>query len=126
MPFSTVNVGLIGLGTVGGGVARALLEKSHLLEQRVGAKLVLRRACDRGRDSAARLRIPADRFTTRVDDILRDPDIHIVVELIGGVQPAKSIILQALRAGKHVVTANKALLAEAGAELFGTAERSRS
>ena len=69
--------------------------------------------------------MPASRTTNDVSKILRDPEIDIVVELIGGIQPAKKIILEALRRGKHVVTANKALLAEAGRELFSAASKAR-
>jgi homoserine dehydrogenase len=118
-----VNVGLIGLGTVGSGVARALLEKAHLLEQRIGTRIVLARVCDRHFRQAKSLRLPAARLTKDPLTILRDPDIHVVVELIGGLEPARTYILQALRAGKHVVTANKALLAEAGQELIAAADR---
>ena len=119
----SVNVGLIGIGTVGGGVARALLEKVHFLERRVGARVHLARVCDRdGRRSKA-LRIPANRVTRDARKVLHDPEIHIIVELIGGIEPAKRFILEAMKAGKHVVTANKALIAEAGRELFAAADR---
>ena len=120
---SQVNVGLIGCGTVGTGVARALLEKAHLLEQRVGARLHLARICEKNPKRTRALRVPAACLTTDVHAILRDPAIHIVVELIGGIQPAKTYILEAMRRGKHVVTANKALLAEEGHELFAAADR---
>ncbi len=119
----TVNVGLIGLGTVGTGVARVLLEKARLLEQRIGARVVLARVCDRHASRARALKLPAGRFTTDPTVILHDPDIHLVVELIGGIQPAKRLLLEAMQRGKHVVTANKALLAEDGPELFAAAER---
>ena len=118
-----INVGLIGLGTVGLGVARTLLEKGRLLEDRIGARIVLRRVCDRSFRQAKRLRLPAALKTTNAAEVLRDPDIHIIVELIGGIEPAKSFVLEALRHGKHVVTANKALLAQAGNELFAAATR---
>ena len=118
-----VNVGLIGCGTVGAGVVRALLEKAHLLEQRIGARLHLARICEKDPTRARTLRVPAACLTADADAILRDPDIQIVVELIGGIQPAKTYILKALRAGKHVITANKALLAEHGHELFAAADR---
>ena len=118
-----VNVGLIGCGTVGAGVARTLLEKPHALERRIGARVSLKRVCDRDPKRARALRIPADRLTSDARTILRDPEIQIVVELIGGIHPAKEFILEALKAGKHVVTANKALLAECGDELFAAAQR---
>ena len=120
-----INVGIIGVGTVGAGVARALLEKSRRLEQRVGARVVLRRACDRDFRHPQGVQLPARLRTRDPYAILRDPDIHIVVELIGGLEPARSFILEALRRGKHVVTANKALLAHAGRELFAAATRAK-
>ncbi|MBI3320281.1 MAG: homoserine dehydrogenase [Candidatus Omnitrophica bacterium] len=123
MHVSTVNVGLIGCGTVGMGVARALLEKAHGLERRIGARVVLKRVCDRDARRARALRLPPARVTQDARTILKDPEIQLVVELIGGLQPAKGFILEAMRRGKHVVTANKALLAEAGQELFAAADR---
>ncbi|OGX29733.1 MAG: homoserine dehydrogenase [Omnitrophica WOR_2 bacterium RIFCSPHIGHO2_02_FULL_67_20] len=120
-----INVGIIGVGTVGAGVARALLEKSRLLEQRVGARVVLRRVCDRDFRRPRGVTLPVRLRTRDPNAILHDPDIHIVVELIGGLEPARSIILEALRRGQHVVTANKALLAHAGGELFAAAARAK-
>ncbi len=119
----SINVGLIGFGTVGTGVARVLLEKGRLLEQRVGARLRLRRVCDRDFRRPRGLRLPRPVMTRNPWEILRDPGIQIVVELIGGLEPAKTLLLDALRRGKHVVTANKALLAHAGQELFAAAAR---
>ncbi len=109
-----VNVGVIGIGTVGTGVVRGLLEKAALLERRTGVRVVLARVCDRRPPSPKRLKLPAGIFTSDAQRVLSDPDIHIVVELIGGLQPAKSFLLEAMRRGKHVVTANKALLAQEG------------
>ena len=120
---TTINVGLIGVGTVGAGVARALLEKRRLLEQRVGARIVLRRACDKEFRRRRGVRLPPSVTTTDPAKVLHDPDIQVVVELIGGLEPARTFILEALRRGKHVVTANKALLAQAGRELFAAARR---
>ena len=120
-----INVGLVGFGTVGAGVARGLLQRRRILRHNVGAPVVLRRVCDRDFRRSRGFRLPAGMATTDVNKILRDPEIHIVVELIGGIEPAKSIIREALRRGKHVVTANKALLAEAGPELFAEASKAR-
>lgn len=120
-----IYVGQIGFGTVGAGVARALMHKASLLERRVGARVVLRRVCDRDFRRSRGFRLPASRTTNDINKILRDPEIDIVVELIGGIQPAKNIILEALRRGKHVVTANKALLAESGQELFMAASKAQ-
>ena len=121
-----IHVGVIGFGTVGAGVARALLEKGRLLEERVGARIVLRRVCDRDFRRSRGFRLPPGLTTSDASAILRDPQIQIVVELIGGLEPAKAFILDALRARKHVVTANKALLARAGRELFSAATRAKT
>ncbi len=119
----TIQVGLIGFGTVGAGVARALLEKGRLLQERVGARVVLRRVCDRDFRRSRGIRLPPALKTTDPSRILNDPDIQIVVELIGGLEPARTFILEALRRGKQVVTANKALLADSGTALFAAATR---
>lgn len=121
-----IGVGLLGFGTVGTGVARALLEKGRLLEDRVGARLALRLVCDREFRRSRGLRLPPKLMTTDPQRVLRDPNIRIVVELVGGIEPSKTFILEALRQGKHVVTANKALLAEAGRELFSAAARANA
>ncbi|MBI3010965.1 MAG: homoserine dehydrogenase [Candidatus Omnitrophica bacterium] len=121
-----INIGLIGFGTVGAGVARALLEKGRLLEERVGARLVLRRVCDKDFRRRRGLRLAPRLTTSDPFKVLRDPEIQIVVELIGGLQPAKTFILEALRRGKHVVTANKALLAHEGQALFAAAARANA
>ena len=118
----SVNVGLIGFGTVGGGVARILLEKAHTLQQRIGTRVVLAKICDKKRARHS-IRLPAGLFTSDPNAILKNPSIHVVVELIGGIHPAKTFILDAMKRGKHVVTANKALLAEHGHELFAAADR---
>ncbi len=126
MMSKKIYVGLIGFGTVGAGVARALLEKGRMLEERVGARVVLRRVCDNDFRRKRGFRLPAHLTTSDPSKILRDPEIRIVVELIGGLEPAKTFILEALRRGKHVVTANKALLAHEGRELFAAATRAKA
>lgn len=120
----TVRVGLLGFGTVGTGVARVLIEKRRLLEQRIGSQIILHRVCDRDFRRSRGFRLPSELMTTDPEKILRDPEIQIFVELIGGIEPARTYILDALRRGKHVVTANKALLAHAGGELFSAATKS--
>lgn len=119
----TVQVGLIGFGTVGTGVARTLLERGHRLQQRIGVRLLLRRVCDKDLRRSRGFRLPPGLSTTDPYQVLRDPTIQVVVELIGGLEPARTFLLEALRRGKHVVTANKALLAHAGQELFAAAAR---
>lgn len=106
-----INVGVIGLGTVGSGVVKTLRDRRHLIQERSGVDLHLLLACDVRRAQGSKLNLPSSLFTTHVQDILKNEKIDVVVELIGGYHPAKEIILQALKNGKHVVTANKALLA---------------
>lgn len=114
-----IKVGLFGLGTVGGGVAELLLQEEERLREVLGARLVLAKACDLDPKLAAQAGLPMDRFTTNAGDILNDPEIDIVVELIGGTTIAKDIVTSALKNGKPVVTANKALLATHGPQVFG-------
>lgn len=118
-----VNVGLIGLGTVGSGVAKTLLARREFLTRRAGVPIVLKRVCVRNSRKVRSVRIDPRLLTTRPDDILNDPDIDVVVELIGGIHPAKEIVLKALAKGKSVVTANKALLAHEGDALFRAADK---
>ncbi|MFH1059785.1 MAG: homoserine dehydrogenase [Pseudomonadota bacterium] len=117
-----VKVGLIGLGTVGGGVAQLLLEKRELLAQRLGAPLLLTKAVDLDPALGRALCLPGEVCHQDVAQVLDDPAIDIVVELIGGIEPARGFVLRALNAGKHVATANKALLARHGAEIFAAAK----
>jgi len=118
-----INVGLIGFGTVGVGVAKALLEKSALLERQVGARIVLKAVCDREFRRKRNIKINKKLLTTDVNKILGNPDIDVVVELMGGIHPAKEFILKAIKSGQHVVTANKALLSESGEEIFEAAKK---
>ena len=106
----TVRIGLIGLGTVGGGTARVILEHHDEYLDAFGVDLVIGRACALEPERAHELGIPEGAFTPDWHDIAEDPDIDIVVELIGGEHPATDMIEAALGHGKHVVTANKALL----------------
>jgi len=117
-----VNVGLLGLGTVGIGTAKILLGSKLLLEDRCGFTINLTKVCVKGINKKRRVDLGSCQVTTCPDDILCDSDIDVVVEVIGGIEPAKSFVLKALENGKHVVTANKALLAEHGEEIFGCAE----
>jgi len=118
-----INVGLIGLGTVGEGVARILSGKPKFLERKIGAKLVLKRVCDKDLRRKREFKLKPSILTTDVNKILNDPEIQIVVELIGGIRPAKDFILEAFKRGKSVVTANKALIAECGEEIFREAKK---
>ncbi|HOV86663.1 MAG TPA: homoserine dehydrogenase [Syntrophobacteraceae bacterium] len=117
----SIGIGLIGWGTVGCGLIRILRENAALMENRLGTRLELRRVADLDLNRPRPVQADPKILTTRADDILEDPDIDVVVELMGGIGAAKQIISRALQNRKHVVTANKALLAHAGNELFALA-----
>lgn len=116
-------VALIGCGTVGSGVARLLLEQKERLAARAGRPLVLRRVVVRHPDKPRGIALPAELVTTDLRQVLEDPEIQAAVEVVGGTGWARQAVLDLLAAGKHVVTANKALLALHGEEVFNTARR---
>jgi homoserine dehydrogenase len=116
-----INVGIIGFGTVGAGAVRILLKNRDILKERIGFEINLKKIADLDITRDRGISISPDILTTNADDILNDPHIDIVVELIGGIRPAKDFILKAIQNHKHVVTANKALLATAGNEIFNAA-----
>lgn len=118
-----INIGLIGFGTVGVGVVKALKEKSAQLERKVGARLVLKAICDKEFRRKRHIKVDRKLLTRDVNKILGNPKIDIVLELIGGIHPAKEFILKAIKSGQHVVTANKALLAQEGEEIFEAAQK---
>lgn len=118
-----IRVGLIGLGTVGSGVARILHENSALIQKRVGAPIELSMVADMDQRKKSLLPHSKISFVTDFRKVVDDPGVDIVVELIGGFEPAKTILLSALKNKKHVVTANKALLAEYGEELYAAANK---
>ncbi|MGO8989497.1 MAG: homoserine dehydrogenase [bacterium] len=118
-----IKVGLIGFGTVGTGVVTILQKNSKLIERRMGARLILKRIADIDLETDRGVRLRPGVLTRRAEDVIKDPEIHIVMELIGGAEPAKTFILQAIRNKKHIVTANKALLALHGDEIFREAHR---
>jgi homoserine dehydrogenase len=118
----TVKVGIIGLGTVGCGVIRILQENAGLLADRTGAYIEISRAADLDLDRPRTVILPKGILTSDPGDVIRDPEVQVLVELIGGIEPARTYILEALDNGKHVVTANKALLSEHWKELVGRAE----
>jgi homoserine dehydrogenase len=112
------GIALIGCGTVGGGVAKLLLEQSQRLAARAGRPLALRRIVVKDSRKPRDPLIPPQLVTTELRDVLKDPSIHAAVEVVGGTGWAKQAVLDLLAAGKDVVTANKALLATHGAEVF--------
>jgi homoserine dehydrogenase len=121
----TVQLGLLGLGTVGSGVYEIIQREARAIEVKTGVHLVVRKICDKYLSQTRRAALPRGIFSPDADALLNDPTIDIVVELIGGIHPAKEIIEKALKRGKHVVTANKALLAEYGESIFGSAAKAR-
>ncbi len=118
-----IQVAVIGFGTVGTGVVRTLLEKRNWIRKWVGQPVNLKWVCDRDVPRPSGFKLPVGIATTDMAKVLNDPEVQIVVELIGGLEPAKSILLEAIRKKKHVVTANKALLAESGRQLFAAAAK---
>lgn len=118
------NIAIVGLGTVGSGVARLLLEHGDRTARHAGRTMWLKKAVVRDLEKAAgRVDLPAGILTDSLDDVINDPEITVVAQLIGGLEPARSIMLQLMEAGKDIVTANKALLAEHGPELFDRARQ---
>ncbi|MBI5056648.1 MAG: homoserine dehydrogenase [Nitrospirae bacterium] len=125
MKNNSVNIGIIGFGTVGAGTAKILLRKRAELEGKLGFPLVLKNIADLDTKRDRGIKLPAGVLINDAKAMLNDPSIDIVVELMGGIHPAKEFILQAIKNGKHVVTANKALLATEGHEIFKAARKSK-
>lgn len=123
--MSTVKVGVIGLGTVGAGVARILTSQRDELRQKAQVDVELAKAVDLRPDRAAELGLDPAMVSADVGFVLDDPAIDIVVEVIGGIEPARTFILKAFESGKHVVTANKALISTHGRELLDAAAAAR-
>ena len=116
-----IGIGLAGLGTVGAGVYKHVAGNRALLSERLGLELVIRRAVVRDLAKPRAIDLPPDRLTTRWQDLIDDPAVDIVVELMGGIDEPLALIRAAIGAGKSVVTGNKALLAEHGQEIFALA-----
>ncbi|MCI5144399.1 MAG: homoserine dehydrogenase [Candidatus Electrothrix sp. AR3] len=118
--MKTVNIGLIGFGTVGSGLAELLLAQQQRLEQRSALDIRLAKVA-----TASTAQLPAQftdiPLTHNAAELINDPNLDIIVELIGGIEPAKTFVMDAIAAGKHVVTANKALLSQEGTEIFAVA-----
>ncbi|MDP2682858.1 MAG: homoserine dehydrogenase [Deltaproteobacteria bacterium] len=118
-----INIGLIGFGTVGTGLVKVLKENAKVIQERLGAEIVLKKIADKDITRDRGVEIDKSIITTDANDIINDPSINIVIELVGGIEPAKTFILKALNNKKHVVTANKALLSQHGEEIFKTAAK---
>ena len=119
-----IGIGLLGCGIVGSAVARILSAHADEITERSGAQLVVRRVAVRNLAKERGVDVPHELFTTDPMAVVADPGVQIVVEVMGGIEPARSLILAALNAGKSVVSANKELIATLGREIFEAAERS--
>ena len=118
-----INVGLMGLGVVGTGVAAHILGKASFLAAVTGRNVNLKKVLVRDITRARDIDLPSGLLTTNAEDILADAEIHIVVEVIGGTDPVENHLKQALAAGKHIVTANKEVMAKSGPELLALARK---
>lgn len=118
-----INVGLLGIGTVGGGTFSVLKRNQEEIARRAGREIVIKIIADRDIEKARKIAGDDTLITSDANDVVAHPDVSIVVELIGGYTTAKELTLKAIKNGKHVVTANKALLALHGTEIFAAAQR---
>jgi homoserine dehydrogenase len=120
-----IYIGLMGMGVVGGGVVKFLWEKQDFIAAQAGCPLVLKKILVRDLTKKRSVEVPSSLFTTRAEDIITDPEISIVVEVIGGENPALEYIREALLRGKNVVTANKEVMAKHGPELLALAREKK-
>ena len=117
-----ITIGLLGSGTVGTGVVRVLRENAHEITEKVGAQLQIKTVLVRNL-AKERPELAGLKLTDKIEDILEDPEIDVVVELMGGIHPAREYMLRAMEAGKNVVTANKDVIAQHGRDMFEMAEK---
>lgn len=120
-----INIGMIGLGTVGVGTLKVLLENKSEIERKIGSRLEVIKISDLDITTDRGVQFDKSILTTDVNEVIDNPDVDIVVELIGGVHPAKEFIMRALKNGKHVVTANKELIAKEGADILEAADQGK-
>lgn len=120
--MEAVKVGLLGLGTVGGGTVNVLTRNAEEIARRAGRGIRITHAAARGYDAGAIQGLDQIRITDDAFAVVNDPEVEVVIELIGGYSPARELVLQAIANGKHVVTANKALIALYGNEIFAAAQ----
>jgi len=117
-----INIGLLGCGTVGSGVVKLIEQNNYTISQKIGSDIRIKKVMELDREKCLRLGLSEEMICRSIDDIVNDEEIDIVVELIGGVDTACGFILAAMSKGKHVVTANKDLIALRGEELFAAAK----
>lgn len=120
-----IVLGMLGLGQVGGGLYSILKSKRQYFEEITGVSFEIQKIAVKHKQKKRNVRVPASLLTTNAMEVVRDPKVDVIVELIGGIREARTLVMEALRRGKHVVTANKALLAECGDEIFKEAIRRR-
>lgn len=118
-----INIALIGFGTVGQGVVKYLRKEKSNFKNKFGVEYFLKTICDRSINKKDTSDLSKIKLTTNIDDILNDTELDVVIELIGGMNPAKKIVSQSLEKGRHVITANKELIANCGPELFAIAQK---
>ncbi len=121
--MSVVNVGLIGAGTVGCGVIKVLNQNKEIIKNRTGITINLKRIADNDPERKRPVRLPKKKLTRDAWELINDDSIDIIIELVGGTTIAKDFVMGAIKKGKHVVTANKALLAHYGKTIFGEAAK---
>ena len=125
MNENVIKAALLGFGTVGTGVYKVLKNQEKEMSAKIGCKVEIKKILVRNIEKAAAKIVDASLLTSQWDEIINDPEIEIVIELMGGINPAKEYILSALKAGKHVVSANKDLIAVHGHELLDAAHESK-
>jgi len=118
-----VKVGLMGLGTVGGGTFNVLARNAEEITRRAGRGIIVTHAAARDYDPSRLASLDGVKISDNAFDVVNDPEVDIIVELIGGYEPARQLVLQAIENGKHIVTANKALIAIHGNEIFAAAHK---
>ena len=121
--MNPVKVGLMGLGTVGGGTFNVLARNAEEITRRAGRGIIVTHAAARDYDPSRLASLEGVKISDNAFDVVNDPEVDIIVELIGGYEPARQLVLQAIENGKHIVTANKALIAIHGNEIFAAAHK---
>jgi homoserine dehydrogenase len=121
--LNSLTIGLVGFGNVGSGLVKLLQTRKTFVKNKFELDLNLKSICDRNFENKRDLAPANVLLTTNINDLINDPEIDVIVELIGGTSPAKEFVLSALASGKHVVTANKELIAQDGKEIFAAAQR---
>ena len=117
-----ISVGIIGFGTIGSGVVKILQDNGDIIKKRLGVIVEVTKIADLDITTDRGIKVNPKILTTDAQEVINHPEVNVIVELIGGYEPARPLILQAINAGKHVVTANKALLAKHGSEIFSIGE----